>query len=106
MEVNEKCDVYSFGVVTLEIVMGRHPGDLISSLSSPLLPSTSSASPDQHDQVALEDVLDQRISPPTQEEAGELVTLAKLAFTCLNGTPQCRPAMKQISQETCKGHSL
>ncbi|KAF3457551.1 hypothetical protein FNV43_RR02209 [Rhamnella rubrinervis] len=32
MEVNEKCDVYSFGVVTLEVIMGSHPGDLISSL--------------------------------------------------------------------------
>ncbi|KAK9930096.1 hypothetical protein M0R45_027153 [Rubus argutus] len=34
MEVNEKCDVYSFGVLALETIMGRHPGDLISSLSS------------------------------------------------------------------------
>ncbi|KAF3455562.1 hypothetical protein FNV43_RR00194 [Rhamnella rubrinervis] len=32
MEVNEKCDVYSFGIVTLEVIMGSHPGDLISSL--------------------------------------------------------------------------
>ncbi|KDP33359.1 hypothetical protein JCGZ_12908 [Jatropha curcas] len=34
MEANEKCDVYSFGVVTLEVIMGRHPGDLISSISA------------------------------------------------------------------------
>ncbi|XP_060671372.1 MDIS1-interacting receptor like kinase 2-like [Ziziphus jujuba] len=55
MEVNEKIDVYSFGVVTLEVIMGKHPGDLISSLLlSPLLAVD----------VLLKDVLDQRLSPP------------------------------------------
>ncbi|KAE8735249.1 Detected protein of unknown function [Hibiscus syriacus] len=34
MHINEKCDVFSFGVVTLETLMGRHPGDLISFISS------------------------------------------------------------------------
>ncbi|XP_061994885.1 MDIS1-interacting receptor like kinase 2-like [Rosa rugosa] len=29
MAVTEKCDVYGFGVVALEIIMGRHPGELI-----------------------------------------------------------------------------
>ncbi|CAI9276205.1 unnamed protein product [Lactuca saligna] len=29
---NEKCDVYSFGVVVLEVIMGKHPGDLVTSL--------------------------------------------------------------------------
>ncbi|EOY29538.1 Leucine-rich repeat receptor-like protein kinase family protein [Theobroma cacao] len=38
MRVNEKCDVFSFGVTTLETLMGRHPGDLISSLSHHFLP--------------------------------------------------------------------
>ncbi|KAG5234427.1 MDIS1-interacting receptor kinase [Salix suchowensis] len=32
MKVDEKCDVYSFGVVVLEVLLGRHPGDFISSL--------------------------------------------------------------------------
>ncbi|CAL8997338.1 unnamed protein product [Prunus brigantina] len=45
MKVTEKCDVYSFGVVTLEIIMGRHPGDVFSSLSSGASWSSSSASP-------------------------------------------------------------
>ena len=34
MEVNEKCDVYSFGVLALEVIMGKHLGELISFLSS------------------------------------------------------------------------
>ncbi|KAK9928866.1 hypothetical protein M0R45_025985 [Rubus argutus] len=72
MEVNEKCDIYSFGVVTLEIVMGRHPGDLFSSLSS----SSSSAALQTH-QIPVVDVLDQRISPPTHEVGGEVLSLVK-----------------------------
>jgi len=43
MEVNEKCDVYSFGVVAMEIMMGRHPGDFISSLLSSASSSTTAA---------------------------------------------------------------
>ncbi|KAK1381344.1 Protein kinase domain-containing protein [Heracleum sosnowskyi] len=35
MVVTEKCDVYSFGVVALEIMMGSHPGDLLSSFTAP-----------------------------------------------------------------------
>jgi serine/threonine protein kinase len=29
MEVNKKSDVYSFGVLTLEILLGKHPGDIV-----------------------------------------------------------------------------
>ncbi|XP_024170756.2 MDIS1-interacting receptor like kinase 2 [Rosa chinensis] len=96
MEVNEKCDVYSFGVVTLETVMGRHPGDLPSSLSSGACSSSSTALPAH--QLPVVDVLDQRISPPTREVAGEVVSVLKVAFACLNSSPQARPTMKQVSQ--------
>ncbi|KAK4344730.1 hypothetical protein RND71_034906 [Anisodus tanguticus] len=34
MRVTEKCDVYSFGVVAMEAMMGRHPGELLTSLSA------------------------------------------------------------------------
>ncbi|KAF8399385.1 hypothetical protein HHK36_015249 [Tetracentron sinense] len=54
MIVIEKIDVYSFGVVTLATLMGRHPGELLSSLS---LPATKT--------IMLKDVLDPRLSPPT-----------------------------------------
>ncbi|KAM5575776.1 hypothetical protein ABKV19_014628 [Rosa sericea] len=96
MEVNEKCDVYSFGVVTLETVMGRHPGDLLSSLSSGACSSSSTALPAH--QMPVVDVLDQRISPPTREVAGEVVSVLKVAFACLNSSHQSRPTMKQVSQ--------
>ncbi|XP_027166024.1 MDIS1-interacting receptor like kinase 2-like [Coffea eugenioides] len=33
MKVTEKCDVYSFGVLTMEVMKGKHPGDLIATCS-------------------------------------------------------------------------
>ena len=91
MEVSEKCDVYSFGVVMLEVIMGRHPGDLISSFLS----SFSSSS---HD-VLLEDILDQRLAHPTNRAIEELVLVAKIALTCLHTSPQSRPTMQQVYQK-------
>ncbi|ONI01828.1 hypothetical protein PRUPE_6G161700 [Prunus persica] len=96
MKVNEKCDVYSFGAVTLEIIMGSHPGDVFSSLSSGASSSSSSAS--LAHEMPISDVLDQRISQPTKQEAWEVVSLVKIAFASLNPNPQCRPTMKKISQ--------
>ncbi|TYI62108.1 hypothetical protein E1A91_D10G221900v1 [Gossypium mustelinum] len=91
MRVDEKCDVYSFGVLTMEVFMGRHPGDLISYFSS--LESTSN---DQ--QVLLKDTIDQRLSPPVGQSAEDLVSTMKIAVACLNGNPQLRPTMQQVSQ--------
>ncbi|CAL2228009.1 unnamed protein product [Prunus armeniaca] len=74
MEVNENCDVYSFGVVTLEIIMGKHPGDLFSSfslVSSSSSSSSSSALPAH--QIPIVDILDQRISRPTHQVASEVM---------------------------------
>ena len=71
--------------------MGRHPGDLLSFLSS-----SSTALPAH--QIRVVDVLDQRISPLTQEVAGEVLYLVKVAFACLNSSPQSRPTMKRVSQ--------
>ncbi|CAL8997344.1 unnamed protein product [Prunus brigantina] len=93
MEVNEKCDVYIFGVVTLEIIMGSHPGDVFSSLSSGASSSSSSASPAP--EMPISEVRDQRISLPTKQEAREVVSL--IAFSCLNSSPNSRPTMKQVS---------
>ena len=88
MVVTEKCDVYSFGVLALETLMGKHPGELLSSSSSSL------------QNIKLIDVLDQRLSPPTnQMVAQNIVLAATLAFACLSREPKTRPTMKQVSQE-------
>ena len=89
MEVSEKCDVYSFGVVTLEVIMGRHPGDLISSFLSTSFASTS------YDML-LEDVLDQRLALPTRQAAEKVVLVAKIALARLHTNPHSRPTMQQV----------
>nr|XP_027093126.1 MDIS1-interacting receptor like kinase 2-like [Coffea arabica] len=54
MEVTDKCDVYSFGVLALEVIVGKHPSDLIS-----ILLSTPSSMPKpQSLDIMLKDVLD------------------------------------------------
>ncbi|XP_034887743.1 uncharacterized protein [Populus alba] len=96
MKVDEKCDVYSFGVLTLEVMMGKHPSDFISSLM--FSASTSSSSPIGHNTL-LKDVLDQRLPPPENEPADGVAHVAKLAFACLQTDPHYRPTMRQVSTE-------
>ncbi|XP_028065473.1 MDIS1-interacting receptor like kinase 2-like [Camellia sinensis] len=69
MKVNEKCDVYSFGVLALEVIMGKHPGDLIFSLLS----SSSSSSTSTAQGIFLKNVLDQRPLPPRNQVAEQVV---------------------------------
>ncbi|XP_059629879.1 MDIS1-interacting receptor like kinase 2-like [Cornus florida] len=97
MEVNEKCDVYSFGVLILEVITGKHPGKLISSLSSSSSPPTLLVR-----DILLRNVLDQRLSPPAEQVAEELVFITKLAFACLHVNPQSRPTMGNVSKELSK----
>eukprot|EP00261_Vitis_vinifera_P037843 XP_019079086.1 PREDICTED: probable leucine-rich repeat receptor-like protein kinase At1g35710 [Vitis vinifera] len=100
MKVDNKTDVYSFGVVTLEVIMGRHPGELISSLLSSA--SSSSASPSTVGHFLLNDVIDQRPSPPVNQVAEEVVVAVKLAFACLCVNPQSRPTMQQVARALSK----
>ncbi|CAI9107564.1 OLC1v1006947C1 [Oldenlandia corymbosa var. corymbosa] len=91
MQVTEKCDVYSFGVVALEVMMGKHPGDLMISLSS----ATKLSNPDTY----LKDILDQRLPPPFGNSAEEVVFLVTLALACTRTTPETRPTMRFVAQE-------
>jgi serine/threonine protein kinase len=83
--VTTKCDVYSFGVIVLEIVMGRYPRDL-----------QFIASMEQHHELAIEDILDQRLSSPTMVEKKEISLLVEVAFACLQSSPQFRPEMQDV----------
>ncbi|RWR97663.1 MDIS1-interacting receptor like kinase 2-like protein [Cinnamomum micranthum f. kanehirae] len=88
MKVTEKCDVYSFGVIALEVIMGKHPGELVSSLS------TSGGQG-----ILLKDILDQRLPPPTDWEMKIVVLTVALALACLCSNPQSRPTMYHVSQK-------
>ncbi|KAL7596463.1 hypothetical protein Lser_V15G30862 [Lactuca serriola] len=84
MAVNEKCDVYSFGVLTLEVIMGKHPGDLTMSRLSV-------------EELSRQVVLDQRLVPPTGQVVEIVNGAVELAFACLNTNPRSRPSMLQVS---------
>ena len=78
--VDNKTDVYSFGVVTLEVIFGKHPGELISSLLSSV--SSSSSSPSTIYHLLLNEKIDQRLAPPVNQVAEEVVVAVKLALAC------------------------
>ncbi|GJZ96351.1 probable leucine-rich repeat receptor-like protein kinase, partial [Tanacetum coccineum] len=82
----EKCDVYSFGVVALEVIMGKHPGELITSLP------TMSA-----DYLLPANVADSRIQPPSCQLEKLVKSVLILSRACLNSNPQERPTMRQVS---------
>ncbi|CAL5022627.1 unnamed protein product [Urochloa decumbens] len=77
MMFTEKCDVYSFGVVAMEVVMCKHPGDL-------LLPFFCRT--EQH--TKLMDILDKRIAAPTSDEEKDIILLVLVAFACLQIFPK------------------
>ncbi|CAK9141443.1 unnamed protein product [Ilex paraguariensis] len=88
MAVTEKCDVYSFGVLVLEVLMGTHPGEVISSMNSSSLGQG----------IKLEDVLDHRLSfPVNQKIEDDLNAILKLSQLCLCADPKTRPTMHDVS---------
>ncbi|KAB2636398.1 leucine-rich repeat receptor-like protein kinase [Pyrus ussuriensis x Pyrus communis] len=94
MQVTDKCDVYSFGVVALEVMMGRHPGDMLESQLSE--PSTSM---NENAELLLKDVLDQRLEPPANELAKAVVLVMSIALACIRTRPGLRPTMHFVSQK-------
>ncbi|XP_068333092.1 MDIS1-interacting receptor like kinase 2-like [Pyrus communis] len=97
LAVTEKCDVYGFGVLTLEIIMGRHPGELLSLISAS---SSQSSKLPSLLQITLEDVLDPRLSPPSNRQtASGVVMVTTLALGCLRTKPKSRPTMEQVTKE-------
>ncbi|KAF3951537.1 hypothetical protein CMV_022828 [Castanea mollissima] len=93
MRLMDKCDVYSFGVVALEVMMGRHPRELLSSLSFNLRTSTSDTA-----EILLKDVLDQGLPPPTGQIAKKVVFVVTTALACVRDTPTARPTMRSVAQ--------
>ncbi|KAF8018056.1 hypothetical protein BT93_H3073 [Corymbia citriodora subsp. variegata] len=94
MRITNKCDVYSFGVVALEIMMGKHPRDLLSSL---LMTQTSTSS--ENPNLLLKDVLDLRLPPPTGQLANKVVFIVTAALACTRTSPDSRPTMHFVARE-------
>ncbi|GKB83487.1 kinase RLK-Pelle-LRR-XI-1 family protein [Tanacetum coccineum] len=79
----------TFGVVALETIRGKHPGDLLSSLNY----STSRS-------TMLENILDQRLSYPTDRLIEkEIIRVGHVALSCVLTDPKARPTMREVCQE-------
>ncbi|GJZ61823.1 probable leucine-rich repeat receptor-like protein kinase [Tanacetum coccineum] len=87
MVATEKCDVFSFVVVALEVIMGKHPGELI-----PCLPTLST------DDLLLASVGDRRILPPSSLVEKLAHSILNVSRACLNYNPQERPTMRQVTE--------
>jgi hypothetical protein len=74
MRITERCDVYGLGAVALEIMMGKFPRDLLSSL--PSIPSS------KENDILLNDVIDQKLTPPTGQLAEEVVFIFEVTIAC------------------------
>lgn len=92
MKVTEKSDVYSFGVVALEVIMGKHPGDLIPSLSA-------EAAQQEVSYTLLRDLVDPKLSTPTGQIGELLIFVVTIALACIQINPESRPNMRFIAQE-------
>lgn len=87
--ITEKSDIYSFGVVALETLMGKHPQEMLSSLSSS---STQN--------LSLPQLLDKRLGPPRSvSDLEDVVLVSTIAFACLHPNPKRRPTMKFVSEQ-------
>ena len=82
MVATEKCDVYSFGIVALEVIMGKHPGEL---------PTLSA------DFLVLANVGDSQIPFPSPHLEKQVNLVLNLSRGCLNSNPHERPTMRQVS---------
>ncbi|KAL7609721.1 hypothetical protein Lser_V15G11867 [Lactuca serriola] len=87
MVATEKCDVYSFGIVALEVIMGKHPGEI----------STLSA-----DYLVLGNVGDSRIPLPSPQVEKQVDLVLSLSRACLSSNPNGRPTMRQVSNRLMK----
>ncbi|MBA0857561.1 hypothetical protein Goshw_014069 [Gossypium schwendimanii] len=70
--------------------MGKHPGELLSTLSSSSYVQ----------KFMLNEILDPLLSHPrSQKMAGDIAFIVVIAFACLRGRPKAQPTMKLVSQE-------
>ncbi|KAI3850041.1 hypothetical protein MKX03_024916 [Papaver bracteatum] len=97
MKVTEKCDVYSFGVIILEVLMGRHPSEIITLISQKNNSSSSSGNVEKN--IRLRDILDECIGVPSDVVQNEIMCILKVGLPCLRGDPLTRPTMEEVSAQ-------
>ncbi|KAF6983374.1 hypothetical protein CFC21_001574 [Triticum aestivum] len=97
LRVTTKCDVYNFGVVAMEILTGKFPGGLISSLYS--LDEAQAGVGKSAALLLLRDLVDQRLDGPAEQMAAQVVFVFVVALSCVRTNPDARPDMRTMAQE-------
>ncbi|KAB5564939.1 hypothetical protein DKX38_004993 [Salix brachista] len=93
-QLTEKSDVYSFGVVLVELLSGKRPLFLTSSLETISLVVHFN---DSMEDGRLFDIIDAQVKGDCNEE--EAIVIANLAKRCLNLNGRNRPTMREVAMK-------
>ncbi|KAB5564929.1 hypothetical protein DKX38_004983 [Salix brachista] len=93
-QLTEKSDVYSFGVVLVELLSGKRPLFLTTSLETVSLVVHFN---DSMEDGRLFDIIDAQVKGNCNEE--EAIVIANLAKRCLNLNGRNRPTMREVAMK-------
>ncbi|CAN6451861.1 unnamed protein product [Victoria cruziana] len=92
LKPSQKWDVYSYGVILLELITGRSPEVLMSSLDMDLVRWVQSCIDEKK---PFSDVLDTVLLHELEMEE-EMIGVLKIALACVQSNPERRPSMRNV----------
>lgn len=91
---SQKWDVYSYGVILIEMITGRSPLVQVGASEMDLVEWIQYCIAEQ---TPLAEVLDPYLAQEVDKE-DEIVAALKIAMACVNGSPEKRPTMRNVSE--------
>ncbi|CAN6451859.1 unnamed protein product [Victoria cruziana] len=92
LKPSQKWDVYSYGVILLELITGRSPEALMTSLNMDLVRWVQSCIDEKK---PFSDVLDTVLLHELEMEE-EMIGVLKIALACVQSYPERRPSMRNV----------